>query len=91
MGRIGLFAFLALTPALALAQPASSQLAGKPGNTQGAAGQGGAQGQQMNQAIPNQNQSQMETNNSQQPPQVKVLPPTTDSQNQPNPKPELSQ
>lgn len=50
----------------------------------------GVSGQQLDQSIPNQNQSQMQTNDSQQPPQVKVLPPTANAQAKPNPLPELS-
>ena len=84
---------LALAPVSVMAQqPGASPgtLKSMPGNTQGAMGQGGAQGQQVGQPSANENQSQMQTNNSQQPPGVTVLPPTSDSQKMPNPMPELS-
>ena len=84
---------LALTPVCVMAQqPGASPgtLKSMPGSTQGAMGQGGAQGQQVGQPSANENQSQMQTNNSQQPPGVTVLPPTSDSQKMPNPMPELS-
>ncbi len=84
---------LALVPALAMAQqPGASPgtLKSMPGSTQGAMGQGGAQGQQVGQPSANENQSQIQTNNSQQPGNVTVLPPTSDSQRMPNPMPELS-
>ncbi len=54
--------------------------------------QGGSavSGQQNGQPSANQNQSQGQTDNSQQPPNAKVLPPTDSSQNQPNPLPQLA-
>ena len=50
----------------------------------------GVSGQQNNQPSANQNQSQGQTDNNQQPPNAKVLPPTENSQNQPNPLPQLA-
>jgi hypothetical protein len=47
-------------------------------------------GQQNNQPSANQNQSQMQTDNNQQPGEVKVLPPTQSSQTAPNPMPQMS-
>ena len=47
-------------------------------------------GQQNNQPSATQNQSQQQTDNAQQPPQAKVLPPTASAQTQPNPLPQLS-
>ena len=55
-----------------------------------AQGPGVVTGQQNNQASPNQNQTQQQTDMSQQPPEAHVLPPTQRSQNQPNPQPTFS-
>lgn len=81
LGRVIMAVLLASAPALAMAQ-----ISGPPK----AAGGGQVTGQQNNQASPSQNQSQMQTDNSQQPPGVKVLPPSASAQSQPNPLPQLS-
>ncbi len=47
-------------------------------------------GQQNNQPSANQNQPQMQTDNNQQPPAAKTLPPSADAQAQPNPLPQLA-
>ena len=82
--RLAIAATLALAPgAIAQTNPATV------GKSAPQGGQG-ASGQQMGQPIPNQNQPQRQTSASQQPPNVKTLPPTASAQNQPNPKPELA-
>jgi hypothetical protein len=88
---------LAGAPA-AMAQPANSTSANsgstnsgtvrtKPVRRRTAAG---AIGQQRSQPSPTQNQPQQQTDNSQQPPNAHVLPPTASSQAQPNPLPQLA-
>ncbi len=47
-------------------------------------------GQQNSQPSANQNQPQAQTDNNQQPPNAKVLPPSAAAQSQPNPLPQLS-
>ena len=47
-------------------------------------------GQQNNRPSMSLNQPQQQTDNSQQPPQAKTLPPTARAQKQPNPLPQLS-
>ena len=75
-----------LAAVLAVPVGVAAQTSGPPKT----AGGGQVAGQQNNQPSANQNQSQMQTDMSQQPPQVKVLPPTADAQKQPNPLPQLS-
>ena len=81
LGRVMVAMLLAAVPVAAMAQTSG------PPKT---AGGGQVTGQQNNQASPSQNQSQMQTDTSQQPPGVKVLPPSADAQAQPNPLPQLS-
>lgn len=83
MVRMMVLAALVALPAAAIAQGSATQ-------APKTAGGGQATGQQNNQPSATQNQSQMQTDNAQQPPQAHVLPPTAASQNQPNPLPQLA-
>ena len=71
-------AVMLATPMGAMAQTAS------------ATGGRQATGQQQSQPSATQNQSQMQTDNSQQPPEAHVLPPSASAQSQPNPMPQLA-
>ncbi len=70
--------------------PAAPPNAGPRTGPEATAGGAGAVGQQMNQPIPNQNQTQLQSNQSEQPPQATAAPATPDAQTKPNPLPETS-
>ena len=74
-------AMFAAGPGLAMAQTATKPKTTKPGVVTG---------QQNSKPIPTQNQPQMETDMANQPPQARVLPPSTGAQAQPNPQPVLN-